>query len=438
MSGSQRPDSLELKALLLEARTRTLALALDLREEQLRGPRLATVNPPLWEVGHVGWFQEHWCLRYREGREPAPPRLAGADGLYDSATVAHGTRWDLPLPDLAATLNYLERVLEAVLERLEREGAAPGPAYFIQLAAFHEQMHCEALTYARQTLGYAGPVLHCRPASAAGAGPCPGDVAVPGGPFMLGAHPGSGFVFDNEKWAHEVRLKPFVIARAPVTNSEYAAFVDDGGYLRPHWWHDEGWRWRERAGATAPIYWVRDRDGWMCRWFDKMTPLAPHAPVIHVNWYEADAYCRWAGRRLPTEAEWEQAASTTPENPGGEPGRKLHYPWGNDLSREGSANLFGTLPGCTDVSAFAAGDSAWGCRQMLGNAWEWTADPFLPYPGFARDPYKEYSEPWFGSHRVLKGGCHATHPRLIRNTWRNFYTPERRDIYASFRTCASG
>ena len=152
---------------------------------------------------------------------------------------------------------------------------------------------------------------------------------------------------------------------------------------------------------------------------------------MHVNWYEAEAYCRWAGRRLPTEAEWEFAAAAAPGVNG-----KRCYPWGDEEPLPRRANLFDTGVDNADVAAFADGDSAWGCRQMFGNVWEWTADWFKPYPGFTRDPYKEYSEPWFGDHKVLRGGCHATRAGLLRNTWRNFYTPDRRDVFAGFRTCA--
>jgi iron(II)-dependent oxidoreductase len=154
--------------------------------------------------------------------------------------------------------------------------------------------------------------------------------------------------------------------------------------------------------------------------------------MIHVNWYEAEAYCRWAKRRLPSEAEWEFAAATLPDNTT----RKRRYPWGDTTPTAAHANLYGVAPGPIDVAALPEGDSAWGVRQMFGNVWEWTADWFVPYPGFVRDPYKEYSEPWFGNHKVLRGGCYATRANLLRNTWRNFYTPERRDVLAGFRTCA--
>ena len=423
----------ELAKRLRAARERTLLLASDLSGGQLFGPKLAIVNPPLWEIAHVAWFQEHWCLRYRAPGDLAPSLIENADPLYNSAIAAHDTRWDLPLLPFDAVLRFLAEVLGRVLERLEREAENPALRYFAELAACHEEMHCEAFTYTRQTLGYAPP--RGIPSAAAAGSAWPGDVAVAGGEFVLGAYPGDRFVFDNEKWAHRVQLAPFSIARAAVTNSEFAAFVDAGGYERRESWSHAGWEWRNSTGAAAPAYWVKQGSEWLQRVYNRLEPLPPHAAVIHVNWYEADAWCHWAGRRLPGEAEWEQAASTTPADRACADGKRT-YPWGEDAPDTARANLFGVCNTISDVSAFAAGDSAWGCRQLLGNAWEWTADWFNPYPDFVRDPYQEYSEPWFGSHKVLRGGCHATSAPLLRNTWRNFYTPDRRDVFAGFRTCA--
>jgi len=214
--------------------------------------------------------------------------------------------------------------------------------------------------------------------------------------------------------------------------------VDDDGYRRKELWSEEGWDWRETEDATHPVYWQRDSNGdWLRRHFDKWNPLEPHLPVIHVNWYEAEAYCRWAGRRLPTEAEWEVAAAAEPNSTGqGLSSRKRRFPWGDEPPAPERANLDWCAMGCVDVEALPAGDSAFGCRQMIGNVWEWTSTPFRPYPGFEIDPYKEYSEPWFETRKVLRGGCWTTRSRLLRNTWRNFYTPERRDVWAGFRTCA--
>jgi iron(II)-dependent oxidoreductase len=423
----QTPDTLA--AWVQDARRRTLAIVADLTDQQLLGPQLAIVNPPLWEIGHVGWFQEKWVLRHANGR---PPRRVDADALYDSAAVAHDTRWDLLLPSREQTLRYLAEVEKQVLERLA-EGPRTDEIYFMMLSVFHEDMHAEAFTYTRQTHAYPAPQWPDRTAGVPTDedAPWPGDVALAGGTFRLGAEQGGAFVFDNEKWAHPVELRPFAIARAPVTQAEFAAFVEDGGYRRRDLWGPEGWSWRERAGAEQPVYWRRQADGWQRRDFDRWVALEPHRPVIHVNWYEADAYCRWARRRLPTEAEWEAAASGLAEGR-----RKSLYPWGDAMPTPDRANLDARAGGCEGVAVHPAGDSPCGCRQMFGNVWEWTADRFLPYPGFVPDPYSQYSAPWFSDHQVLRGGCWATRGRLLRTTWRNFYRPDRRDVFAGFRTCA--
>ena len=417
-----------------DARARTLALVAGLSDAQLMGPRLPIVNPLRWEVGHVGWFQEYWALRH--ARDEAPLRADG-DRLYDSARVAHDTRWDLPLPSMAETLGYLDAVLARAVERLAAREPSPAERYFHLLTVFHEDMHDEAFTYTRQTLAYPPPRLPAL-APPSGGGALAGDVRIPGGTFRLGASPDLPFIFDNEKWAHPVELEPFAIARAAVTNAAFAAFVEDGGYRRRELWSDAGWAWRCTVDAEHPVYWRRAAGGgWERRHFDRWLPLEPHHSVLFVSWYEADAYCRWAARRLPTEAEWEAAAAAEPTPDGrGLSTRKRLYPWGDEPPTQERANLDGHALGCVDVGALPAGDSAFGCRQMLGNVWEWTATDFLPYPGFVLDPYQEYSEPWFGTHKVLRGGCWATRARLLRNTWRNFYTPDRRDVFAGFRTCA--
>lgn len=425
----------ELAAWVREARLRTLELVADLSDEQLMGPRLPIVNPLLWEIGHVAWFQEKWVLRYAGGQAPL---RADGDSLYDSAAIPHDSRWDLPLPSRADTVAFLVSVRDRVLERIEQGKLPERDRYFITLAVFHEDMHTEAFTYTRQTLGYPPPVFSGRePSNAGETGPLPGDVEIPGGRFLLGALPEESFVFDNEKWARPVEVRPFAIARAAVTQAEFAEFVEAHGYRRKEFWSEPGWRWRESIGAEHPGYWKREASGrWLRRDFDRWAPLEPHRPVLHVNWWETEAYCNWARRRLPTEVEWEAAASAEPAHGGRELADvKRRFPWGDDPPAPERANLDWRAMGAVDVRGLPAGDSVFGCRQMIGNVWEWTASDFVPYPGFELDPYREYSQPWFGTHKVLRGGAWPTQPRLLRNTWRNFYTPNRRDVWAGFRTC---
>jgi len=421
---------------LHDARRHTLSLVADLNDEQLIGPRLKIVNPLLWEIGHVAWFQEYWVLRHLNGR---PPILANGDSLYDSAKVTHDTRWDLPLLSRAATLAYMQEVLNRVTDQYQhREEIDPQSEYFLSLVVFHEDMHDEAFGYTRQTLGYTKPQFDACETDSTNcevmADEHLGDAHIAGGRFLLGSLPDRPFVFDNEMDAHEVDLKPFTISRTAVANCEFAAFVDDGGYLCEEFWSDEGWYWRQSVNATHPVYWQREGDHWLRREFDRLVPLNPYVPVLHVNWFEANAFCHWSKRRLPTEAEWEMASSTEPT--WNRDKQKRRFPWGDEPTTTTRANLDWHAGGCIDVRSLPESDSAFGCRQMIGNVWEWITSDFNPYPGFKAGPYKEYSAPWFGDHKVLRGGCWATRSRMIHNAYRNFYQPHRRDVWAGFRTCA--
>jgi iron(II)-dependent oxidoreductase len=422
------PDA-TLAAWIADARVRTLSLVADLRDDQLMGPRLPIVNPLRWEIGHVAWFQELWALRTAHAE--APLRDDG-DRLYDSSAIPNRVRWDLPLPSRAETIRYLEEVRDRVLAKLAARPATDSERYYLFLSLFHEDMHDEAFAYTRQTLEYPPPSsAGAPPASAKIGGPLPGDAEIPGCTVPFGStNDSEEFIFDNEKYAHLREVKPFAMARAPVTQSEFAAFADDRGYGRDELWSDAGAAWRRAVDAHHPIYWRREAPGrWLRRAFDDWVTLEPHRPVLHVNWYEAEAYCRWAGRRLPTELEWEAAATMAG-------GKKRRYPWGDGAPAEHQAHLDMRGMGCADVADYPAGDNIFGVRQLIGNIWEWTADDFLPFPGFSPDPYKDYSEPWFGDHKVLRGGCWVTRSRLIRSAYRNFYKPDRRDVWAGFRTCA--
>jgi iron(II)-dependent oxidoreductase len=357
---------------LRDARARTLALYGHLDLAGLRVPCIPIVNPPVWELGHVAWFQEIWCQRFSRAaagpvRDSILPR---ADEIFDSSRVPHDTRWHLDLPTVPGVYAYMANTLERTLEALSRTGPG-GDRYFFELALLHEDMHGEALLMTLQTLGLPAPKLpRLAPARVPAA---LRDVAFAGGRFAMGSEPGCGrFVFDNEKRRHEVEVAPFSIASRVVTQGEYADFVSD-------------------RGAAFPEHWRRAAGAWQVRWFDQWFPLDREAPMMCVSQEQAEAYCRWAGRRLPTEAEWEFAAT--------------------------------------------AGHPA--MHGMIGGVWEWTASAFDPYPEFSPDPYKDYSEPWFGTHRVMRGGSFFTQPRLVHPRFRNFYRPERADVFAGFRTCAA-
>ena len=426
----------DLISMLQDARSRTHELIDDLDQQQMIGPKLGTVNPLLWEIGHIAYFYEYFILRQLYGRQS----LLGnqrADALYDSISIPHETRWDLPLLSIADTRHYMQSVLDSLCERLQAPVASAQDSFIYRFGVFHEDMHTEAFLWGRQTLGYPTPrfanAVDMSAERAAGAHR--GFVEVPGGKFRLGAEPTADFMFDNEKFAHTVEVKPFTIAKAPVSNAEFAEFVAAGGYHRDQYWCADGLLWKQQRQSAHPGYWIADGSGnWLMRRFDQTMALPENEAVSHINWYEANAYCRWAGLRLPTELEWEAAALGEKNADGSLSINKRRYPWG-DAIQPGFANLDGRALGCVDVAAFADGDSAFGCRQMLGNVWEWTSDSFQPYPGFCADAYADYSRPLFGSTKVLRGGAWTSRSRMLHGTYRNFFGPERWDIFSGFRTC---
>jgi iron(II)-dependent oxidoreductase len=394
---------------LLDARARTEELVLDLDATRWT----AALR---WELAHLAWFQARWVLGAEE------------DGPYASAVPLHA-RGVPPPPPRHDLLGYVNDVLDRVLTRVAAARGARAP--LVELAVCHEDAHTEALACARHAVGCPEPrwALRAVVTQMSPAGAWPGDADVPGGEYWLGALPGTPeVVLDDEKWAHPVPVRPFRIARAPVTNEEFARFVDDGGYGRRELWSEAGWTWRETVGASHPLHWVRRGDEWSCRRWDRVERLPAHHPVVHVSWYEAEAFCRWAKRRLPLEAEWELAASSHDKRP---------MPWGDAPQTRAHANLDARAGRTVDVAACPDGDSPYGCRQMLGNVWEWTASPFERFPGWsdglsATRTARALATP----HMVLRGGSWATRGRTLRTTWREPQPPGTREAFAGFRTCA--
>ena len=429
-------ESEELIKWVKEARQESIDLVSDLDKDQLTVPYLDTLNPLIWEICHLAYFQELWVLRKGIGQKPI---FSNADSLFDSIKIGHEARWKLPIPNKEEAFDYLHKVRDRVIELISGGKLNEKLKYYIIYSIFHEDMHTEALTYTRQILGYTAPkfshLANVNIPKVEDDISVEEDVLIPSGKFMLGAAKNTSFVFDNEKWSHEVKAASFKISRTAVTEGQFAKFVDDKGYQRKDLWDNEGWKWKNATQAEHPIYWRKENDVWQKRHFGKYITIEENKAIIHVSWYEADAYCRWAKRRLPTETEWEVAAASEFD------GNKLNnkkriMPWGNDIANIDQANLGWQAMGTVDVRVHERGDSAFGCRQMIGNVWEWTSTTFKPYPGFVADMYKDYSQASFYTRKVLKGGCWATQPRLIRSTWRNFYTPDRRDVFAGFRTCA--
>ena len=381
----------QLAAALQDARNYTLALFDRFQSSGLdnvaRVPYLPIINPPLWELGHIAWFAEWFVLREAATSHPSAARfpclLEAGDRWFDSGNVAHASRWTLDLPDTSAIKKYADEVFNRILDKLAHTPNNAKELYPYRLVLAHEDMHGEAFSYTLQTLGLAAPPEFSKRAELPVA---QADLYFAGGSLQLGSPVTNEFVFDNEKWAHEIKLAAFNISSALVTNAQYQQFIEQGGYEKTQFWDDAGRAWLAASKRTAPRYW--QNDGMQCQRFGSLIELPVDQPVRHVTLYEAQAYCRWAGRRLPSEAEWECAATSS----------KHHFYW--------------------------------------GDLWEWTDTSFVPYPGFSADAYLEYSAPWFNTHRVLRGASFATLQRMTSLRYRNFFMPERDDIFVGFRTCA--
>ncbi len=419
-------------ARLVEARERTALLTESVDADDLERQHSPLMSPLVWDLAHIGCQEELWLLRELGRREPlVPPEV---DQLYDAFQHPRADRPALPLLPPEQARAYVREVRGHVLDLLERAPFDGGPlarrGFVFGMIAQHEQQHDETMLATHQ-LRTGPPVLAAAdpPRPPADALTLPAEAHIEAGHFTMGTDE-DAWALDNERPAHQVFTPGFWIDTTPVTNAAYQRFIDDGGYQQPRWWHPTGWAYRQRANLSAPLFWRREGGQWLRRRFGAVEPLPPDEPVLHVCWYEADAYARWAGRRLPTEAEWEKAARHDPAT-----GRSRRYPWGDADPDERHANLGQRHLRPAPAGAYPAGASPAGVRQLIGDVWEWTASDFTPYPGFRAWPYREYSEVFFGDeHKVLRGGSFGAAPVAVRGTFRNWDYPIRRQIFAGFRT----
>ncbi|MFF5259086.1 ergothioneine biosynthesis protein EgtB [Actinomadura viridis] len=444
MSATPAPGSLDEPALkeliageLGAVRDRSLGLTTGaLEEAELTAQVSPLMSPLVWDLAHVGNYEELWLLRAAAGVEPMRPEI---DGLYDAFEHPRAERPSLPLLPPGEARAYISAVRARVLDSLGSVRFDPADpltsgGFVYGMVVQHEHQHDETMLATHQ-LRKGAPALFDPPgeaprAAGPGADTPDGEVLVAAGPFEMGTS-GDPWAYDNERPGHLVDLPAYYIDVEPVTNAAYIAFMEAGGYGEPGLWDPRGWEWRCRSGKRAPAFWSRDGAGhWVRRRFGRTEPVPLTEPVQHVCWYEADAYARWAGKRLPTEAEWEKAARWDPAA-----GRSRRYPWG-EVYEPGRANLGQRMLRPAETGSYASGASAYGVRRLLGDVWEWTSSDFHGYPGFRSFPYREYSEVFFGpEYKVLRGGSWATHPLAVRGTFRNWDYPIRRQIFAGFR-CA--
>ena len=419
--------------MLADARARTMLLIAPVPEADLRAQHDPLMGPIVWDLGHIAHFEQLWLIDNLRDEI----RFGEMPGLFNPFENPRARRGELELPRVCEAVELLSSVRARVLAGLESaDFAGEHPllrgGYVYRMVAQHEVQHGETMLQTLQLERgepYAAP--RAAPIRAPAMGRTPGAmVRFPGGRVEIGTADRLA-AYDNERPRHAVELAPFDIDVAPVTSADVIAFIEDGGYARRELWSDEGWAWRTAEDAQAPKYWIRDGSGWRIRVYDRVVDADRAHPVCHVCWHEAEAYARWAGKRLPTEPEWEAAASWDVER-----GEKREFPWGDEQASPLHANLdqlaFDTAP----VGAYPRNVSPVGCYGMIGDVWEWTSSAFGGYPGYESFPYAEYSEVFFGGeYRVLRGGSWATRPNAVRNTFRNWDYPIRRQIFAGFR-CA--
>jgi iron(II)-dependent oxidoreductase len=421
MNANNHRAALKRELELSDLRMRELVLTLS--DEQREVPYVAGINPPVWEMGHAAFFYEVFLLRELYGSKPQMP---GHDEMWDSFEIPHKERWrEGVVPKINLTLEYYERVIDQVRDRLyNRRELAAKERYLYQYAIAHHNMHLESLTWLRQVLGYAAPSFVNVWHGGNDEEVVNEDVELAGGSYFIGFPVPEGdeqmaerFCFDNEKPGFELQLEPFQISKTLVSNAQFLEFIEDGGYENTELWSYGGKHWLRENGLRSPEYWEKRDGAWGVRRFDQWESLRTNAPVMHVSFREAEAFCKWAGRRLPNEFEWEVAA-------------------GREIGDVNLCDLGGRFGGTAPVRGLLGSARESGCVQMLGSAWEWTDNQYMPFQGFNPDMYAYMSTLQFGDHKTARGGSWASAQSLIRPTYRQAYLPDRRDVFVGFRTCA--
>jgi len=438
-SFSAPPSKQEIADLLTEARERTLLLISGLSDEDLHRQHDPLMSPIIWDVGHIAHFEELWLTQNLDGAI----EFSEMPGMYNPFEHPRATRASLALPTLVQMMERLREIRARVFDRLDSlEWNDDNPllkgGYVYNMVLQHEYQHNETILqtlqlkkgdpyHAPRKITFAAP----RKSSAESQSQGNGDmVSFGGGRVTIGTGDRTA-AYDNERPRHEVDLSPFLIDRTAVTNGQYLDFISDRGYERSELWSDAGHRWVSETGAVAPKHWFRDGDTWFSRIMDVTRQIDLIRPVCHVCYHEAEAFANWSGKRLPTEFEWEAAASWDPSTK-----KTRRFPWGDSAATSTLANIDQLSFDIAPVDTYDGNISPIGCYGMIGDVWEWTSSDFSGYSGFQSFPYKEYSEEFFGpEYKVLRGGSWATRPGAIRSTFRNWDYPIRRQIFSGFR-CA--
>ena len=410
---------------LRDARERTLALVASISDADLERVHSTLMSPLVWDLGHIAAFEDLWMVHRFGGRRLLREDLAE---VYDAFETPRAGRGELPFLGPGQAREYLEQVRDRTLDVIDERGVEDGNV--LELVVRHEHQHCETMLQTIQLArlrDYDLSGLRPEPVTAPAGLTGLELTELPGGECLIGAD-AVGFAYDNERPRHRTDVRGYLIGRSPITNATYLTFVEGGGYERREWWSDEGWSWKEQYDITRPMGWAPTLDA---EWrLNALEELDPDRPVIHVSWFEADAFARAHGARLPTESEWERAATWDQDR-----AALRANPWGEEALVPGvHANVDQLGGGAGRVGAHPAGRTPEGIVGLIGDVWEWTSTPLHGYPGFRAYPYREYSEVFFGpDYRVLRGGSWATRTRVISPTFRNWDFPERRQIFAGFR-----
>ena len=460
-----KPKTAPLAGLYQQVRARTMEIVAPLEIEDYVIQTAEFMSPPRWHIGHTSWFFETVLQKYQPGYKVYSDEfLFYFNSYYEGfgARIERPKRGSRSRPTVAETVAYrthIDEQMSAFTEKLSDRDDAETIGAILRLGLEHEMQHQELLVYDIKHLlcdQYDAPIAPAPRALET----VSGMAEVEGGLFELGyggmdgGERGSSptvregsisksgdksphsknydFAFDNEKPQHKVFLQDFLIDRAPVSNDNYLGFIKAGGYQDFRWWHSAGWEKVNQEQWRAPLYWEQHDGEWMIRDFGGLHPVADRSnePVSHVSFLEASAYAKWAGKRLPTEAEWEKAACFSPAL-----NSRQDFPWGNDEPAASLANMFENgLWSVAQIGSYPDGQSAYGCQQMIGDVWEWTTSDYVPYPGF-KSEFDEYNDKWFVGQKVLRGGSFATPRSHIRTTYRNFFYPHERWMIGGFR-CA--
>ncbi len=436
--------------LFRSVRSRTMQLVAPLEIEDYVIQTAEFMSPPRWHIGHTSWFFETLLQQYKPGYQVYSPEFLFYFNSYYEGFGARierpkrGTKSRPTVRETVAYRNHVDEVMSEFLETLDSHPESNTVRSLIRLGLEHEMQHQELLVYDIKHLLCDQFEAQTQTAPLA-ASKVEGMAEIEGGLFWLGYRtevqsPKSkvqslsnyGFAFDNEKPAHQVFLQDYALDRALVSNGDYLEFIRDQGYEDFRWWFSEGWEVVNREKWRAPLYWELHDGEWLIREITGLHSVAAKAnePVSHVSFYEASAFAKWSGKRLPTEGEWEKAATFAANT-----SEVRAFPWGDEPIDMSKGNLFENgLWSPAPIGSFPAGQNAFGCHQMIGDVWEWTTSDYVPYPGF-KSEFDEYNDKWFVNQKVLRGGSYATPQAHIRSTYRNFFHAHERWMVSGFR-CA--